>query len=205
MADIAKVTGTLDDAELNFSHSVGTVYKATASIDGSEKDHVAVVTATDSAGNSTTETMVVSISGSWTTPKTDWYGYTDGDGIYHGDRFNTEDFNRIKNNLAYLREIAVAMYQEFSINDLGDDRSKDQYFYADEINQLEENISLIAANTFKPDVGEAPLYTANGKIFDYNQLNRIESLILDLFNQLLNQYRGRQMLTFNFGIRREVF
>lgn len=121
MADIAKVTGTLDDAELNFSHSVGTVYKATASIDGSEKDHVAVVTATDSAGNSTTETMVVSISGSWTTPKTDWYGYTDGDGIYHGDRFNTEDFNRIKNNLAYLREIAVAMYQEFSINDLGDD------------------------------------------------------------------------------------
>ena len=27
--------------------------------------------------------------------------------------------------------------REFSINDLGDDRSKDQYFYADEINQLQ--------------------------------------------------------------------
>ena len=157
MADIANVTGTLDDKELNFQHSIGTVYKASASIDGSEKDHVAVLTATDSAGNSTTETMVVSISGSWTTPKTNWYGYTDDDGIYHGDRFNTEDFNRIKNNLAYLREIAVAMYQEFSINDLGDDRSKDQYFYADEINQLEENIKLIAENTFKPDIGENPL------------------------------------------------
>ena len=194
-----------DGKELNFQHSIGTVYKASASIDGSEKDHVAVLTATDSAGNSTTETMVISISGSWTTPKTDWYGYTDDDGIYHGDRFNTEDFNRIKNNLAYLREIAVAMYQEFSINDLGDDRSKDQYFYADEINQLEENIKLIAENTFKPDIGENPLYTANGKIFDFNELNRIESLILDLFNQLLNQYRGRQMLTFNFGIRREAF
>ena len=190
MADIANVTGTLDDKELNFQHSIGTVYKASASIDGSEKDHVAVLTATDSAG---------------TTPKTDWYGYTDDDGIYHGDRFNTEDFNRIKNNLAYLREIAAAMYQEFSINDLGDDRSKDQYFYADEINQLEENIKLIAENTFKPDIGENPLYTANGKIFDFNELNRIESLILDLFNQLLNQYRGRQMLTFNFGIRREAF
>lgn len=69
MADIANVTGTLDDKELNFQHSIGTVYKASASIDGSEKDHVAVLTATDSAGNSTTETMVVSISGSWTTPK----------------------------------------------------------------------------------------------------------------------------------------
>ena len=85
MADIANVTGTLDDKELNFQHSIGTVYKASASIDGSEKDHVAVLTATDSAGNSTTETMVISISGSWTTPKTDWYGYTDDDGIYHGD------------------------------------------------------------------------------------------------------------------------
>lgn len=54
MADIAKVTGTLDDAELNFSHSVGTVYKPQQALMGSEKDHVAVVTATDSAGNSTT-------------------------------------------------------------------------------------------------------------------------------------------------------
>ena len=35
MADIANVTGTLDDKELNFQHSIGTVYKASASIDGS--------------------------------------------------------------------------------------------------------------------------------------------------------------------------
>lgn len=205
MAEIESVTGTLDDNELEFSHSGGTTYSATSSIDSSEKDHVAVVTATDSAGNSTTETMVVTISGSWSTPKTDWYGYTNADGIYHGDRFNSEDFNRIKNNLAYLREISVTMYKEFSINDLGDDRSKDQYFYADEINQLEENVKIIAENTFDPDVGEAPLYTANGKIFDYDELNRIEGLILEIYNQLLNQYRGRQMLTFMFGVRREVF
>ena len=43
MADIANVTGTLDDKELNFQHSIGTVYKASANIDGSEKDHVAVL------------------------------------------------------------------------------------------------------------------------------------------------------------------
>ncbi len=36
MADIANVTGTLDDKELNFQHSIGTVYKASASIDGSK-------------------------------------------------------------------------------------------------------------------------------------------------------------------------
>lgn len=205
MANITSVIGTLDNKELDFSHSAGTVYKATAQIDSSESNHVAVVTATDSAGNSATETIVVSISGSWSTPKTDWYGYTDADGVYHGDRFNTEDFNRIKNNLAYLREIAITMYKDFAINDLGGDRSKEQYFYADEINQLEENIEIIASNTFNPDVGTAPLYTVNGRIFDYTELNRIENLILGLYDQLLNQYRGRQMLTFNLGIRREAF
>lgn len=144
-------------------------------------------------------------SGLWSEPKTDWYGYTDADGNYHGDRFNTEDFNRMKNNIVYLRELSVTMYQEFVIHDLGDDRSKDQYFYADEINQLEDNIQIIAENTFNPDVGEAPLYAANGKIFDFNELNRIERMTLELYDQLSNQYRGRQMLTFMFGVRREVF
>ena len=40
----------------------------------------------------------------WTTPKTDWYGTTDADGVYIGDRFNAADFNRIKNNLDFLRD-----------------------------------------------------------------------------------------------------
>ena len=47
----------------------------------------------------------------------------------------------------------------------GDDRSKDQYFYADEINQLEENIKLIAENTFKPDIGGEPLIHSEWKDF----------------------------------------
>lgn len=42
---------------------------------------------------------------SWSTPKTDWNGET-VDGVYTGDRFNAVDFNRIKNNLEYLRELA---------------------------------------------------------------------------------------------------
>ena len=45
---------------------------------------------------------------SWSTPKTDWNGET-VDGVYTGDRFNAVDFNRIKNNLEYLRELAINM------------------------------------------------------------------------------------------------
>ena len=71
----------------------------------------------------------------WTTPKTDWSGETI-DGVYIGDRFNAADFNRIKNNLEYLRELAVQLYKEFTIHSLGSDRTPKDYFYADEINKL---------------------------------------------------------------------
>lgn len=43
----------------------------------------------------------------WQTPKTDWTGTTTSSGEYVGDRFNATDFNRIKNNLDYLRELAI--------------------------------------------------------------------------------------------------
>ena len=57
-----------------------------------------------------------------------------------GSRFNASDFNRIKNNLTFLRDMAIKLYKEFSLVSLGDDRVPGDYFYADEINQLEENL-----------------------------------------------------------------
>ena len=59
---------------------------------------------------------------SWSTPKTDWNGET-VDGVYTGDRFNAVDFNRIKNNLEYLRELAIKMYDEFAIQSVGSDKT----------------------------------------------------------------------------------
>ena len=52
----------------------------------------------------------------WETPKTDWHGERDANGVYFGDRFNATDFNRIKNNLQYLRDMAIALYDEFNID-----------------------------------------------------------------------------------------
>ena len=62
---------------------------------------------------------------SWSTPKTDWNGET-VDGVYTGDRFNAVDFNRIKNNLEYLRELAIKMYDEFAIQSVGSDKTVNQ-------------------------------------------------------------------------------
>lgn len=140
----------------------------------------------------------------WEIPKTDWHSSFNGDGNYTGDHFNASDFNRIKNNLDYLRELALKMYDEFSIISLGEDRTPVDYFYADEINQLEENLNTINNNTLKRAYGAAPIYMANGKTMDFAELNRLESAILDLYDRLTNESEGRRMFTWNFGMKGDV-
>ena len=137
----------------------------------------------------------------WTTSKTDWYGTTDADGVYIGDRFNAADFNRIKNNLDYLRNLAIKMYEKFSLVSLGQDRVAGDYFYADEINQLEENLNTLNENTLQRNYGSAPVYFENGNTMDFTELNRLESAILDLYDRLNNQSEGRRMFTWNFGMK----
>jgi hypothetical protein len=137
----------------------------------------------------------------WVTPKTDWSGHTTEDGTYIGDRFNAVDFNRIKNNLEYLREIAVKMYDDFTLISLGEDRTPSDYFYADEINQLEENLNIVNNHTIKRSYGTAPTYVDNGNTMDFVELNRLEGAILDLYDRLRNELEGRRMFTWNFGMK----
>ena len=137
----------------------------------------------------------------WQTPKTDWHGAVDANGVYSGDRFNATDFNRIKNNLDCLRDLAITLYDEFSIVSLGTDRTAKDYFYADEINQLEANLNTINQNTLKQSYGTAPTYVENGNTMDFAELNRLEGAILDLYDKITNQSKGRRMFKWNFGIK----
>lgn len=137
----------------------------------------------------------------WTTPKTDWYGSTNAEGVYYGDRFNAVDFNRIKNNLVYLRDLAIKLYDEFTITSLGSDRTPRDYFYADEINTLEQNLNTINSKSLKRSYGTTPTYNDNGNVMDYTELNRLEGAILDLYDRLSNQRDGRRTFTWNFGMK----
>lgn len=139
----------------------------------------------------------------WEAPKTDWHGFVNGNGDYEGDRFNSTDYNRIKNNIQYLRDMAVEMYEEFNIEPL-EDKSVADYPYADEINTIEANLESVASHTFSKNYGKSMIFSDNAAFIDFNELNRIESATLDLYNQLTNQYEGRRMLTFMLGPR-EVF
>ena len=104
----------------------------------------------------------------WSTPKTNWNLYS---------KFNIEDFNRIKNNIAYLHEIAVATLGGFDIEDMGSDMDNyASYWNVDHFNSIEHNLLLIANKVSTKDYGPYQTFYANGIFIGYQELNRIEKI-----------------------------
>lgn len=137
----------------------------------------------------------------WQTPKTDWYGERDKQGVYTGDRFNAKDFNRIHQNIQYLKEFAEKLYSDVpSIPTIRTVQVGD-FVYADEINQIEDNFKRIAKFTFNRNYGSCPVYHDNDSFIDFRELNRLESAILDMYDRLNNQYNGRRTFTWAFGTK----
>jgi hypothetical protein len=126
----------------------------------------------------------------WTEPKTDWD---------RNSRFDKNDFNRIKNNLYYLKELAYTLYEVFGYTDLGADRSYSDYVYADEINEIENNLHRISESTLMLDIGIKKEYFPNQAFINYEELNRIEKAGLRLYELLIGQDTGKKRLAFTLG------
>lgn len=126
----------------------------------------------------------------WIQPKTNWAV---------GDRFNISDYNRIKGNLNFLHERAEELYQDFNIINMGADKGYSEYPYAREINNFEKNLETINENVFTQDFGDRQTFVPNGVFITYDELNRIESAILNMYNLLDRQKAGLIRLAFRFG------
>lgn len=135
---------------------------------------------------------------SWIPPKTDWYGYTDQSGIYHGDRFNVDDYERIRNNLLYLKLASAQYYKKFGYINM-DEKTVRDYLYADDINNIEDNLATLTKKTVDLSFGEQPIYYANAPTFDYTELNRIESALKTLYERIVTDGRMTHQLSFTLG------
>ena len=135
----------------------------------------------------------------WVTPKTNWYGYTTPAGIYSGDYFTYVDFNRIKNNLDELKTIAEASYTYITIpwNSLGADRAVNDLVSIDDMNAIEENLDHLNSASVSLDIGSVR-FTENTAL-TFQELNRIESACLSLYEEIANAAAGRRKFTWNFG------
>lgn len=127
----------------------------------------------------------------WETPKTDWGA--------ENDRFDAPNYNRIKNNLLYLHELAEYLYKTFEIGDMGSDKDYSSLYYADEINMLSQNLETINLNTYPVNIGETITYVANQTFIGYEDLNRIESACLKIYRILTEQKIHLTRLSFRLG------
>jgi len=145
----------------------------------------------------------------WITPKTDWKAEYDTIGNYQGDYFNVEDYNRIKNNLQYLRDRATELFLVPEIN-LGADKHfpvagspdfNNDNFFADEFNAIENGLKTIDDSSGVFNHGDPRLFYENGSFIDYIELNRIESAELDLYEHIEDSIAGKMRLARRFGQR----
>ena len=132
----------------------------------------------------------------WQQPKTDWQAEDD---------VLCSDYNRIKGNIEFLKELAYTLYFPFPLADMGEDKAEEEYPYADEINRIADNLELLAAGSYHVDVGTKIVYEENGPYIAYGDLNRIESAILQLYENMnrIKAVKGR--LPFRLGTRRDPF
>ena len=127
----------------------------------------------------------------WIEPKTDWA---------ESDRFNIGDYNRLKGNLIFLHEQAEELYPRFQIADMGADKnSYADYFYADEFNKFEENLETINESIFTQALGVRQTFFDNGVFIQYDELNRLESGMLKIYEMLDRHKAGLLKMPFRLG------
>lgn len=129
----------------------------------------------------------------WTEPKTDWV---------ITDKFNYADYNRIKNNISHLRELALNLYLDFPFEDMGTDKSSYQDFpYADEFTALEANLESLRENTFLFDDSEEKTWYENQKTPNYEDFNRLERACLLFYKGFTSQKNTLRRLSFRLGTK----
>ena len=125
----------------------------------------------------------------WITPKTDWGA---------SDKILYTDFNRITGNLAYLKTLSEQLY-EYEIGTLPESQTRADKPYASKLNAIETVLEQINLNTYAFNIGDTQTYIANGHPFDYNELNRIESATLKLYETIQAEIRGLPRLALVLG------
>lgn len=132
---------------------------------------------------------------SWITPKTDWSAVDSID-----NRFDATDYNRIKNNINFLVELAEILKFHVKISDMGADKTySSPGFYADEFNLFGTNLDIINKGTYGLNIGKSVTYFANGKFIGHADLNRMESACLLIYQKLMDEKEREWVLPFTLS------
>lgn len=126
----------------------------------------------------------------WTEPKTNWT---------KDDFFNIEDYRRITNNIMYLKDFLDSLFYGLSDLQLMSEKNISEPIYAREINDIENNIELLNIETYKLEIGETKEYFPNQRTMDFNELNRIEKAMFDIYTKMKKHKELLTRLSFRLG------
>lgn len=126
----------------------------------------------------------------WTKPKIDWE---------LSSRFDMRDYNRIKNNLDYLKELFLTLFPSIIWQSMGVDKGYMDYPYADDINKFEDNLDTLNKSFINLGIGDKKTFYENQPFIDFIELNRIEKGIQMLYKQLYGSSQSRPMLRFTLN------
>ena len=126
----------------------------------------------------------------WTEPKTNWT---------KDDFFNIEDYSRITNNIMYLKDFLDSLFYGLSDMQSMSEKNISEPIYAREINDIENNIELLNIETYKLEIGETKEYFPNQRTMDFNELNRIEKAMFDIYTKMKKHKELLTRLSFRLG------
>lgn len=138
----------------------------------------------------------------WTTPKTDWQATYDENGEYLGDFLNVADYERICGNLQHIKDLYIEYNKPNVTLDAMVSIDTSSLAYASQWNAIENNLEklIIAFGGLLSLAGNKKIYIANGRTIDYNELNRIESISLQVYEYLPLEYNAERHLEFSLGL-----
>lgn len=116
------------------------------------------------------------------------------------DFFNTADYNRIKNNICYIKQIADIIYGSVEFANMGPDKTWEEYPAPSEFRLMEMNLNYICLAAELPPE-EYGLHQENYPFLDYMQLNQIENACRLIFERLFGIMKARKRLPFKLGKR----
>ena len=126
----------------------------------------------------------------WTEPKTNWT---------KDDFFNIEDYRRITNNIMYLKDFLDSLFYGLSDMQSMSEKNISEPIYAREINDIENNIELLNIETYKLEIGNTKEYFPNQRTMDFNELNRIEKAMFDIYTKMKKHKELLTRLSFRLG------
>ncbi len=126
----------------------------------------------------------------WQTPKTTW--------AERDPFFLDPDYERIRGNLLHLQQRAAAITRRPDYGEMSS-YTADGLPLADFFNRVEENLAALAdAVQLRPEYSTRS-FSPGSLVWDWRDLERIEGMLLQVYNDLNAIESGQQKLAFCLG------